>query len=73
MQKKVNGPSLMGFMKFITGPRSVMILIFLVLVIILIQTISKPDDEPSRGRSYEQVDQGSSSAAEPLTKGQKID
>ncbi|KAF2290958.1 hypothetical protein GH714_017370 [Hevea brasiliensis] len=60
--KKVSGPSFMGFINSLIGIRTVYIIVFLVAMLMLIQSIGK--EEPLRVGTRDQVDEVASSAAE---------
>ncbi|OVA04064.1 Thioredoxin [Macleaya cordata] len=67
VKKSISGPSILGFINSLISIRTVYLLVFIVAVIMLIQTINKQDDEddvPQRKQSQAQVDHGSSSATE---------
>uniref|UniRef100_A0A5B7A3F8 Thioredoxin domain-containing protein n=1 Tax=Davidia involucrata TaxID=16924 RepID=A0A5B7A3F8_DAVIN len=61
IQKQVSGPSLVGYINSLIGIRTVYIIVFVVAVIMLIQTISK--EEPLRVGTRDQVDHASSSTS----------
>ncbi|KAF2290961.1 hypothetical protein GH714_017389 [Hevea brasiliensis] len=60
--KKVSGPSFMGFINSLIGIRTVYIIVFLVAMLMLIQSIGK--EEPLRVGTRDQVDEVASSEAE---------
>lgn len=61
IQKQIRGPSFMGYINSLIGIRTVYIFVFVVVVIMLIQTISK--EEPLRVGTRDQSDHASSSAS----------
>ncbi|KAI3865158.1 hypothetical protein MKX03_016098 [Papaver bracteatum] len=70
-KKSISGPSIMGFLNSLVGIKSVYLLVFIVAVIMLIQTINKQDDQdevPQRTQAHPTGDQGSSSASESENK-----
>ncbi|MCL7024134.1 hypothetical protein MKW94_025416 [Papaver nudicaule] len=70
-KKSISGPSIMGFINSLISIKSVYLLVFIVAVIMLIQTINKQDDQdevPHRSQAHPNVDQGSSSASESENK-----
>ncbi|KAA8546309.1 hypothetical protein F0562_002952 [Nyssa sinensis] len=62
IQKQISGPSLMGYINSLIGIRTVYIIVFVVAVIMLIQTINK--EEPLRVGTRDQVDHASSSTSQ---------
>ncbi|CAI9106225.1 OLC1v1005334C1 [Oldenlandia corymbosa var. corymbosa] len=66
IQKRISGPSFMGFINSLFGMRTVYILIFVVAMFILILTINK--EEPQRAGTEDSTDQGSSSTSQPETR-----
>ena len=61
IQKQISGLSFMGYIKSLLGIRTVYILIFVVAVIMLIQTFGK--EEPLRVGTRDPADHPSSSSA----------
>lgn len=61
-EKRISGPSLMGYINSLIGIRTVYIIVFLVAMLMLIQSISK--EEPLRVGTGDRVDRASSSEAE---------
>ncbi|XVE60773.1 hypothetical protein DITRI_Ditri05aG0154300 [Diplodiscus trichospermus] len=59
-RKTVKGPSFMGFINSLIGIRTVFIIVFIVAMMMLIQSIGK-DDEPVRVSSRDEVDHAESS------------
>ena len=66
IQKQVSGPSLMGYINSLIGIRSIYIFVFVVAVIMLIQTIGK--EEPLTVGTRDQVDHASSSTSQGESK-----
>ncbi|XP_057469829.1 protein disulfide-isomerase 5-2 [Actinidia eriantha] len=66
IQKQVSGPSLMGYINSLIGIRTVYIFVFVVAVIMLIQTIGK--EEPLTVGTRDQVDHASSSTSQGESK-----
>ncbi|KAL0015877.1 hypothetical protein SO802_002946 [Lithocarpus litseifolius] len=64
IKKSIGGPSFIGFINSLIGMRTVFMLVFVVAVIILIQTINKGDDEPLRVGTRDEADTASSSVPE---------
>ncbi|PIN09288.1 Thioredoxin-like protein [Handroanthus impetiginosus] len=62
IQKRISGPTLMGFIKSQFGVQLVLIFIFVVLVMVLILFMTK--EEPLRVGTRDQVDDGSSSTSD---------
>uniref|UniRef100_A0A5B7A5Z6 Thioredoxin domain-containing protein n=1 Tax=Davidia involucrata TaxID=16924 RepID=A0A5B7A5Z6_DAVIN len=62
IQKQISGPSLIGYINSLIGIRTVYIIVFVVAVIMLIQTINK--EEPLRVGTRDQVDHASSSTSQ---------
>ncbi|XP_059631937.1 protein disulfide-isomerase 5-2 [Cornus florida] len=68
IQKQISGPSLMGYINSLIGIRSVYIIVFVVAVIMLIQTINK--EEPLRVGTRDQA--GDASSSTPLTENREV-
>ncbi|XAR55638.1 hypothetical protein NMG60_11035769 [Bertholletia excelsa] len=66
IQKKISGPSFMGYIKSLIGMRTLYIFIFVVILIVLIQYIGK--EEPLGVGTRDQADHASSSASWDETK-----
>ncbi|PSS00162.1 Protein disulfide-isomerase [Actinidia chinensis var. chinensis] len=66
IQKQVSGPSLMGYINSLIGIRTIYIFVFVVAVIMLIQTIGK--EEPLTVGTRDQVDHASSSTSQGESK-----
>ncbi|KAL6983171.1 Protein disulfide-isomerase 5-2 [Sarracenia purpurea var. burkii] len=62
IRKQISGPSLMGYINSLIGIRTVYIFVFVVAVIMLIQTIGK--EEPLRVGTRDEADYASSSASQ---------
>lgn len=61
LEKKIGGPSLIGYINSLIGIRTVYIIVFIVAVMMIIQTINK--EEPlTVGRGEARTDHGSSSS-----------
>lgn len=62
---RLNSPSLLGYLNSLIGIRTVYILVFVVAIMMLIQTMSKGDDEPPPlVHSQDQVDHAISSVSD---------
>lgn len=62
IQKRISGPSFMGFINSLIGIRTVYIIVFLVAMLMLIQSIGK--EEPLRVGTRDQADEVAGSEAE---------
>ncbi|XP_030551786.1 protein disulfide-isomerase 5-2 [Rhodamnia argentea] len=60
--KRINGPSIMGYIHSLIGVSTVLIIVFLVCMFMLIQSINK--EEPLRVGTREEADRASSSSLE---------
>ncbi|XP_057973297.1 protein disulfide-isomerase 5-2 [Malania oleifera] len=78
VKKRIGGPSLIGFINSLIGIRSVYLIVFVVAIIMLLQTVNKEDDEPLRVGTRDEADYDGSSAPqaegrEPYRLGDKED
>jgi protein disulfide-isomerase A1 len=64
IKNRIGGPSFLGFINSLIGIRTVYMLVFVVAVIMLIQTVNKGDDEPLRVGTPDHDDTASSSVSE---------
>ncbi|KAH9757872.1 protein disulfide-isomerase 5-2 [Citrus sinensis] len=62
-QKKVAGPSIFGFVNSLIGIRSVYIIVFMVAMLMLLRTLGKDDEEPSRVGTSDQSEHARSTVS----------
>jgi protein disulfide-isomerase A1 len=73
-QKRVSGPSFIGFLNSVIGVRLIYILVFIVAMIILIQSINKDGDDPqSDSSAAEELLENDRSSVSELRAGEKED
>ncbi|KAG6699269.1 hypothetical protein I3842_08G059800 [Carya illinoinensis] len=68
IKKRISGPSFLGFINSLIGIRTVYMIVFIVAVVMIIQTINKDDEEPPGVGTREQGDNASSSVSEAESK-----
>ncbi|XP_062165127.1 protein disulfide-isomerase 5-2 [Alnus glutinosa] len=68
-KNRLGGPSFIGFINSLIGIRTVFMIVFVVCVVMLIQTINK--DEPPRDGTQDRTDRASSSDSEAKSKDYK--
>lgn len=66
MKTKISGPSVFGFINSLVGIKLVFLMVFVVAVIMLIQTI-KGDEEPLRIGNRDQAGQSSGSIPDDVS------
>lgn len=64
IKERIGGPSFMSFMSSFIGIGTVYILVFMVVVVMLIRSINKEDDEPPLVGTADRVDHATSSTVE---------
>lgn len=64
IKKQIGGPSFIGFINSFIGIRTVYMIVFVVAVVMIIQTINKGDEEPPRVGTRDQVDRATSCVSE---------
>ncbi|KAG2692604.1 hypothetical protein I3843_08G059200 [Carya illinoinensis] len=68
IKKRISGPSFLGFINSLIGIRTVYMIVFIVAVVMIIQTINKDDEEPPGVGTREQGDNATSSVSEAESK-----
>lgn len=66
-QKKISGPSFMGYINSLIGIRSVYIIVFMVAMLMLLRTLGKEDDVPLRVGTSDQSDHAQTTVTGPET------
>ncbi|XP_011628479.1 protein disulfide-isomerase 5-2 [Amborella trichopoda] len=69
IQKSISGPSFIGYINSLIGMRTVYLIIFVVAVVMLIQTLSGPDDD-DRGQTRREIAESSESSRSEIKDGE---